>query len=98
MLSHCKPKTLCQEQLFPWKKYICLEWVVGASDDPEEEENVNIGETEDRRLLTICQYITYLAINGRDVMPNNTSLSKEMRHLSMSSKLVGLPNGFGYCV
>ena len=80
------------------KLYNFLAWVVGASDDPEEEEKVKIGAAEDRRILTICQDIIYLATKGRQMMPKHTSLSMAMRHLSGSSELVGLLNGFGYCV
>ncbi|XP_072162941.1 LOW QUALITY PROTEIN: uncharacterized protein [Diadema setosum] len=79
------------------KLYNFLAWVVGASDDPENKEIVKIGEAEDRRILTICQDIIYLATKGRQMMPKHASLSMAMRHLTGSSELVGLLNGFGYC-
>ena len=80
------------------KLYNFLAWVVGVSDDPEGEKKVEIGAAEDRRILTICQDIIYLATKGREMMPKHTSLSMAIRHLSGSSELLGLLNGFGYCV
>ena len=82
----------------PPKLFNMTAWIVGASEDPRDDEFVHVNEAESRRILTIAQDIIYLAGNGKNVMPKHVALGMAVRHLSGSAQLVGLLNGFGYSV
>ena len=47
-----------------------IAWIVGASEDPRDDEFIHVNEAESRRILTIGQDIIYLASNGKKLFLN----------------------------
>ena len=86
------------EEIIPPILFNLIAWMVGASQDPADEEFVKVTDVEKRRILTIAQDIIYLASKGKKVMPKQISLAMAVRHLSGSAQLVGILNGLGYSV
>ncbi|PIK38209.1 hypothetical protein BSL78_24948 [Apostichopus japonicus] len=87
------------EALVPHQLYNFLAWTVSASDEPNNESKVSCVDTEShRKILAISQDIMYLASKGKTQLPKHTSLALALRHLTGSAQLIGLMNGFGYCV
>ncbi|XP_038063921.1 uncharacterized protein LOC119734467 [Patiria miniata] len=86
------------QQIIPPKLFNFLAWVAGCSDVPKEDEFVEVGEGETRRILTLAQDVIYLATKGRRAMPKHMSLAMAVRHMTGSAQLIGLLNGLGHCV
>lgn len=86
------------KKLIPSVLFNFIAWVVRASTDPQDDKLVEVSDTENRRILTIAQDIVYLASKGKKVMPKHSNLSMAVRHFSRSAQLIGILNGFGYCV
>ena len=58
-------------------------------------------ETSDdvrRKLLSVAQDIVYMFTKGRKTIPKHVALSLTMRHMTGSSSLFGIVNGFGHLV
>lgn len=85
-------------RIIPPKLFNFIAWIVSASEDPTDDEFVQVTEVESRRILAIAQDVVYLASKGEKVMPKHISLAMAVRHLSGSAQLIGLLNGFGYSV
>ena len=87
------------EAVVPAKLYNFLAWVIGASDDPNMDNKVDVKKSSThRKLLSISQDVISLASSGHKLMPKQTSLAMAVRHLSGSAQLIGLLNGFGHSV
>ena len=87
-----KSKALIPPPLFNF-----LAWVVGASDDAEEARFVKTPESKERRLLSIAQDIMFVK-NSKKPMPKHYALATAVRHLTGSTKLVGILNGLGHSI
>lgn len=86
------------EKMVPKELYNFLAWVIGVSDEPEIDKYVNVPDNIKRKLLSISQDIIYLASNGKKQTPKHLTLGMTVRHISGSSKLIGLLNGLGHSV
>lgn len=64
----------CAEKIIPPMLFNLITWMVGASQDPTDEEFVKVTDVEKRRILTIAQDIVYLASKGKKVMPKQILL------------------------
>ena len=78
------------EKIVPEKLFNFIAWMVGMSDEPEEEKRLKLTAGESRRVLNIAQDMIYLASKGRKPMPKHVSLGMAVRHLSRSAQLIGL--------
>ncbi|XP_071810813.1 uncharacterized protein [Apostichopus japonicus] len=84
--------------IIPISIYNFLAWVMGSSNDPEEERLVTVSESDDQRIVSIAQDIIYHASSGRKQMPKHLALGMTVRHMTGSAKLIGILNGFGHAV
>ena len=83
--------------LIPPPLFNFLAWVVGASDDAEKARFVKTPESKERRLLSIAQDIMFVK-NSKKPMPKHYALATAVRHLTGSTKLVGILNGLGHSI
>ncbi|PIK45757.1 hypothetical protein BSL78_17397 [Apostichopus japonicus] len=84
--------------IIPISIYKFLAWVIGSSNDPQEERLVTVSESDDQRIVSIAQDIIYHASSERKQMPKHLALGMTVRHMTGSAKLIGILNGFGHAL
>ena len=65
-----------------------VSWCIGASDDVVDGET-DIPMDTQRKLLSLCQDVIYLASKGWTLMPKQLALGMAIRHLNGSSNIIG---------
>ena len=77
--------------------YNFLAWCTGESDEVEYKEFVTVPAATARKLSSVAQDIVYVASKGKKQTPKHLALGLTVRHMTGSSKLIGLLNGLGHC-
>ena len=86
------------EDMIPMELFNFLAWLIGASDDPTLNQHVHVSDGLKRKIISISQDILYLSSNGKMQTPKHLALGMAVRHITGSSKLIGLLNGLGHSV
>ena len=82
---------LVPHELFNW-----IAWATGISEEPAVGEYVKVAENEEKKILSIAQDIIFLKAKGRVITPKHRALSMTIRHMTGSSQLIQIINGFGH--
>ena len=86
-------------EVIPNELFNFLAHVVGYNTElPEGKEFLDVAEDQRKKLFSVCQDIIYLATKGLNPMPKHLALGLTVRHLTGSTKLIGILNGLGHCV
>lgn len=86
------------DTMVPMELYNLIAWCTGASDEPVFDKKVQLPEDTNRRLLSICQDIVYLASSGKKPTPKSLALGLTVRHLTGSSQLLDILSRLGHCI
>ncbi|XDV11366.1 hypothetical protein PO909_000329 [Leuciscus waleckii] len=86
------------DTMVPVELYNLIAWCTGASDEPVFDKKVQLPEDTNRRLLSICQDIVYLASSGKKPTPKSLALGLTVRHLTGSSQLLDILSRLGHCI
>ena len=81
----------CLYRLFNW-----IAWTAGINEELSANEYVKVAENEEKKILSIAQDIIFLKAKGRVVTPKHQVLSMTIRHMTRSSQLIQILNGFGH--
>lgn len=73
-----------------------LAWCTGESDEVSVNDCVTTSSEAKAKLYSLAQDIVYLASKGKKQTPKHYTLGMTIRHLSGSSKMIGLLNGLGH--
>lgn len=93
------PADLCVDNVVvPTSLYNLLSWIIVGDDDiPTNGEKVPVKSADDqRRILSIAQDILFCTRRGRVKPPKHVALPMAVYHLTRSTQLVSLLNGFGH--
>lgn len=85
------------KEMVPVLLFNFLAWCMG-SEDLTVNDFVKVDKNLESKLLSICQDIMFVHSKGRKQTPKHLSLSMAIRHISGSSKIIGLLNGLGHCI
>ena len=94
------PVDVCSDVIVPASLYNLLSWIItGDEDIPPKGEKVTVKSADDhRRILSIAQDILCCTRRGRVKSSKHVALPKAIYHLTRSTQLVSLLNGFGHAV
>ena len=95
------PVDVCSDNVIvPASLYNLLSWIItGDEDIPPKGETVRVKSADDhRRILSITQDILFCTRRGRVKPPKHVALPMAIYHLTRSTQLVSLLNGFGHGV
>ena len=82
--------------LVPAQLYNFLAWLIGALDEPSENDHVTVSDQHDLLILSMAQDIIYNSSGGRKQMPKHSALAMTVRHMTGSAKLISILNDFGH--
>ena len=95
------PVDVCSDNVIvPASLYNLLSWIItGDEDIPPKGETVTVKSANDhRRILSIAQDILFCTRRGRVKPPKHVALPMAIYHLTRSTQLVSLLNGFDHGV
>ena len=73
-------------------------WTVGFSEDPLINTRVNLSESEQCKVVSICQDLIYAEGRGRKQTEKSLALGVAVRQLTGSIKVIELLHGLGHSV
>ena len=74
-----------------------IAWSAGVSDEVSGEK-VNVSESQELKINSICQDIISLSSGGRKKMPKQVALSMTIRHQTGDKSLINTLNALGHCM
>ena len=86
------------KQAIPTKLFNFVAWAVGYSDEPLDDERVNISGSESCKIVSICQDLVYAHGKGRKQTHKSLALAMTVRQLTGSEKIVNILHGLGHSV
>lgn len=89
-------KSSC-EKFVPVKLFNFLAWSTGNCKEFVSTDNfVPVTEESKRKLLSLAQDLIHVSSRGRKITPKHCALGMTLRHVTGSSKVIGLLNGLGH--
>ena len=85
------------EAVVPISLYNMLAWTTGISDEPTLETYVDVPQNIHLKLLSLLQDVVFLQSKGTKTTPKSLCLGLTVRHLTGSTRVLGLLNKFGHC-
>lgn len=83
-------------QSIPTKLYNFLAWCLGFSSDPIDDEMVEIGSSENAKVVSIAQDLIYAQSKGKKQTHKSLALGMAVRQMTGSVRLLRILHGLGH--